>query len=91
MGWERTIHSSPIGSRQGVRPMSTPTPTAIMMPITSERSDAQRSRRSPAANPSAMPKIGPIRGATSIAPTTTAALFINSPYAAITVASATIM
>ncbi len=63
----------------GRKPIIAPIATLSATPIASAVRLAFRSLLSPEISASAMPKIGPISGATSIAPMITAALFESSP------------
>ena len=68
---------------RGSKPMRNATPTAIMTPNTSAESAFQKSAESPRSMARVMPKIGVIRGETSMAPIITAVLLAIKPMLAI--------
>ena len=65
--------------------------TAATTPTISARAARPRSRGSPRTSARAMPKMGVINGATSMAPMTTAVLLATRPKLAISVDTATRM
>jgi len=79
-----------VGSKAGYRvPRIYPISTAAKTPAISARMALPRSMASPRMSPSEMPKIGVIKGATSMAPITTAVLLVIRPKLAIMVETAT--